>query len=497
MRHSKPLCLAAIAGGILFIALSCGHGSSSSGSSSSTPPPPSTTADATISLSDPGTCASPSGPFAHVWVAITKVTANVSATAGPTDSGWVTLLDLTSKPAQIDLLSLTPTTSTSNNACVLNLLGTGTGLPPGNYQQVRLYLLANNASGTGVSSNNCAAGFFNCVGLATGGVGELQLTSEPTTGIQIPTAEIMGGGLNLVAGQTANVNLDFSACASIVQESNGDYRLKPVLYAGTIPQTTNAISGTVVDNNTKGAIANAVVLVEQPDSSGIDRVVESQLTASDGTFLFCPLPAGNYDLVVAAALPTPVSVPPIGVGTAYNPTVTFSTPAGTASLTIPLVPEGANGISSSPTKFTGTVSTAGAQAVTVDVDLSVLQQATPTGGSPVQFTVPSFPGSSSNVETGSYINCPSGTTCATYNLYVPASNPSAGTYSSTGTTYSTPDSGNVAYTVDAQAFVDDGSNTSDCSFSDVSTALNSGGGTLLAAGGALVTVQTLAFTGCQ
>jgi hypothetical protein len=51
--------------------------------------------------------------------------------------------------------------------------------------------------------------------------------------------------------------------------------------------------------------------------------------------------------------------------------------------------------------------------------------------------------------------------------------------------------------VDAQAFVDDGSNTSDCSFSDVSTALNSGGGTLLAAGGALVTVQTLAFTGCQ
>src|SRR5437016_6046176 len=82
----------------------------------------------TTSLSDPPVCknsTSPMGPFSNVWVTVTKVTANINGDAGPSDSGWVTLLDLSSSPKQIDLFSTVSTT------CVLTQLGSTSGLPPG------------------------------------------------------------------------------------------------------------------------------------------------------------------------------------------------------------------------------------------------------------------------------------------------------------------------------------------------------------------------------
>jgi hypothetical protein len=80
----------------------------SCGGNSSTTSAPTTTGTITTSLSDPPTCAAPNGPYQHVFVTITKVTANINSTAGPSDSGWQTLVDLTSSPKQIDLLSLAP-----------------------------------------------------------------------------------------------------------------------------------------------------------------------------------------------------------------------------------------------------------------------------------------------------------------------------------------------------------------------------------------------------
>src|SRR6266404_5811853 len=126
--------------------ISCGGGQVS------TPTTSATTGTITTSLSDPPTCTN----FDHVWVTVTKVTANISSTAGPTDSGWVTLVDLTSAPRQLDLLSLVSTT------CLLTQLGSTSGLPPGDYQQIRIYLLANNAA-NGPSPNNCGSNGFNCV----------------------------------------------------------------------------------------------------------------------------------------------------------------------------------------------------------------------------------------------------------------------------------------------------------------------------------------------
>src|SRR6266436_174429 len=70
---------------------------------STAPPANSVTGTITTSLTDPPTCGA---SFDHVWVTVTKATAHISSTAGPTDSGWVTLVDLASAPKQIDLLNL-------------------------------------------------------------------------------------------------------------------------------------------------------------------------------------------------------------------------------------------------------------------------------------------------------------------------------------------------------------------------------------------------------
>ena len=73
----------------------------------------------TTSISDPPVCAS---AFDSVYVTITKVTAHLSDSAGPTDSGWITLVNL-STPMQIDLLHLK-----SSGMCVLSqTLGSAAG----------------------------------------------------------------------------------------------------------------------------------------------------------------------------------------------------------------------------------------------------------------------------------------------------------------------------------------------------------------------------------
>src|SRR5690349_18389083 len=79
----------------LVVLASCGSSTHSSA--------PTMTGTVTTSISDPPTCMA---QFSNVWVTITKVTAHINGDASPGDSGWVTLVDLTSSPMQIDLLSL-------------------------------------------------------------------------------------------------------------------------------------------------------------------------------------------------------------------------------------------------------------------------------------------------------------------------------------------------------------------------------------------------------
>lgn len=498
--HRLPVILVAIIilAPILFI-VRCG-GSSSSVSNSS----PTATGAVTTSLSDPATCAAPNGPYAHVWVTVTKVTANISSDAGSTDSGWVTLLDLTNSPKQIDLLSLAST------ACLLTQLGSTTGLPPGNYQQIRIYLLANSPpSGAATPSPNaCSGSTMNCVVLTNGGTQQLQLSSEAQTGIKIPSGQIAGGGIQLAAGQAADINIDFNTCESIVREGNGQFRLKPTLHAGEASANNNAISGTVVDSTTSKPIAGALVFLEQPDSAGVDRVIEGTRSGSDGTFIFCPLPPGNYDVVADAETTTGLMIT-----TTYNATVTFKVPTGSAMGNIPLVPEpaivGSSTTTSSPATIEGQVTTAasGGSPTSADVNLSALQSVLAAGSStPVFVTVPvlaSTPvppnlataGNPSVQFAGSLNSCPAGTDCENYQLMVPASNPEAGVFSSSpSTSYTAPAAAPVIYWVNAQAFTPSSGGAADCSPPSQPVTFNAANQLTVNPAGA--TALNFAFTGC-
>ena len=469
--------LALLVGVLATLALlaSCGGGT--------TPQP--TTGSVRLTLSDPPTCKAPIGDFTNVWVTVTRVRAHISSTANPDDSGWVDLVDLRSTPKQIDLLSI------GDTSCTLATLGSTTGLPPGNYQQIRLYLLSNNpaASEATPQPNNCGANGYNCARLEDGSVKTLLLSSEDKTGIKIPPGQIAGGAIKIDAGQTADLNIDFSACQSILRQGNGQFRLKPTLHIGEVSLTTDSITGKVVDSVTGNPIPNATifVLAEQPDSEGIDRVIRQRTAnATDGTFSLCPLPPGEYDIVVAAVSEA---------GVTYNATITFKVPTGAALGNILLVPE--TGTATTPGEIQGEVSTASATGATgSDIALSAFQEATPSGGTATLVTIPLLPGSTENVATEALPTCASGTKCASYSLYVPASNPMVGTFTTSGTVYATPVVGDVLYRVNARAFVPGSGGTANCSPSSLTTNLDNVANPLKVTAGASVTAQTLAFTGC-
>ncbi|MFB3923828.1 MAG: DUF4382 domain-containing protein [Terriglobia bacterium] len=421
------VCLSLVALAIM----SCGGGTS-------TTPTTAKTGTITTSISDPPSCAF---AFDAVYVTVTKVTANISSTASDTDSGWVTLVDLTSNPKQIDLLHLA-----GSGACVLSqTLGSVSGLPPGKYGQIRLYLLANDAA-SGPSPNACGTGGFNCVVTGGSSIHILQLSSEAQTGLKIPPGQIAGGGLNLQDGQAADINLDFDACASILRQGNSQYRLKPTLRAGVVSVNNNALSGVVVDTaNSNAPVVGATVLLEQPDASDptIERVVNSTVTGTGGAFNFCPITSENpFDIVVTAW-----TNPNSGNDVTYNATVVFGVPVGTAltdANAIGLVPEGT--APTLPATLTGQVTSAGSGgAVAADVTLSALQDATPTGGSTLKMTIPIFgalmqPPTFTTTATPDPPTpaCPAGTNCYNYSIMVPASNPRVGTFSSGAVTYAEP-----------------------------------------------------------
>lgn len=477
MKKSKPhlalLTLGALIG--LSWLASCGGYSTPQ----STSP---TTGTVNTSITDPPSC---SFAFSHVWVTVTKVTANISSTADDSSTGWVTLVDLTSNPMQVDLLSL------ASPACVLTQLGSTTGLPPGMYQQIRMYLLANNAS-AGPATNNCGTGNgFNCVVPSGGSPVELQLSSEAQTGIKIPSSQISSGGVTIAAGQATDLSIDFSACDSIVQEGNGQYRLTPVLHAGEVALNGNAISGTVLDSSSNAPVAGATVLLEQPDpnDSTTDRVVAAGMTASDGTFIFCPLTAGNYDVVVDAEVTNSSNLTVV-----YGPTIAFSVPLGTALTNIPLTPQGTPLAAPPPTDLSGQTTSAGSGGATVaDVSLSALEDAVPSGGTTRHVTIPIFGAMSQPpiVETTPTPNpstpvCPTGTDCFNYSLSIPPANPEVGTFASGSITFTPPASGTVNYSVNAQS--------SNCTASTPSPA-TAGPVTVLPNTSNAVSL-VLAFTGC-
>lgn len=460
-------------------------GCSSNSTSAPVANPQATTVTTTVS--DPAACQAPNGQFAHVFVTITDVEASTNGDANSGDSSFV---DLTPSlkggaPKQVDLLGQ------ANNNCFLASLGATQEIPAGNYQQIRI-MLAPDSAASSVQNNACGT-YSNCVVLSDGSMHDLALSSEAQTGLKIPSGQIAGGGLNVGSGQTEDLDIDFNTCSSIVEEGNGQFRLKPVLHAGEVSTTSTSINGTIVSSSTGKPLQGGTVVVaaEQPDTSGVDRIVMS--TTADpttGGFVFCPLPAGTYD-IVAVGIDSSKTAYSAGVETGVQP--------GNTTGNIPLVP------SSTQATITGQITSQNTSmppaATVADVDVSVLQQA---GASGPTVTIPLLP--TENPTSGVYAtapgNCPAGTDCVAYTLQVPGVWPNAGAYASAGAQFTESAAASVNDTLDMQA----GSPTTgatDCTPSEIkvttlaSTTAGVSGGPLTVAAGQTTNAATAAFSGCQ
>jgi hypothetical protein len=296
----------------------------------------------------------------------------------------------------------------------------------------------------------------------------------------------------VAAGQTVDLNIDFNACASIIREGNGMFRLKPTLTAGVVSTNTTGIKGQVVDSVTSQPIAGATVALENQDKSGTDRIFMEAVTDSTGHFIFCPLPMGAVFDVVADA---------VSSGTAYNATVVVNVPGGTDVGALPLVAE--TGTAKGPGTIQGIVTalngTAGAN---IDVTTSALQSVAVSGGATRPVTIPLLMGSTPNVAVESATPCPAmgapkNAFCAQYTLVVPASNPDVGSFSSGKITFTPPATGDVLFSVEADATKPMSGGASICSPSSLTATMDTNGMPLKVTAGATTTAKELDFAGCS
>jgi hypothetical protein len=463
---------------------------SCSGSGSGSTTQTAGTGSINVSITDPPSCKFPNGDFQHVYVTIRSVQAHTSATADDNSPGWQELApQLNTQPMQIDLFAAGP------NACLLTMLGSNTALPTGSYQQIRLLLVPNDGGGGPVPAiNACGGQGFNCAILQDGSVHELQLSSQANTGLKIPPGQIEGGPITVAAGQDVDLNIDFNACASIIQQGNGKFRLKPVLTAGQVSTNNTGISGHVVDAATAQPISGGTVLVALEHLEGSQTDVIFMQTAADsaGNFSFCPLPTpATFDVVVVAI---------DGTGLAYNATVAVGVVGGTNLGAIPLTSE--TGPTPGPATLQGFVTATNASAAaTVEASVSALQTVTLPGGATLALTIPAENNSVSNISVDSNADCPAtaaaNTNCAQYTLIEPASNPSVGVFSSGKISYAAPLSGDVLYSVGASAFMPLSGGTADCSPQSITTNLDANGNPLRVNPGVTVTPKELDFRNCS
>ena len=454
----------------------------SSCSGGSRPITSTTPAKINVAVSDPATCSGPQGPFSHIFVTITDVKINASDGAGDNDPSWIDLTpNLQQNPQQVDLLGQ------ANNQCFLAMLGSAIELQPGTYQQIRIMLASNT---TTIKSNLCGS-TANCVVLSSDSSKTpqpLQLSSQAQTGLKIPSGQIAGGQFVIAAGETKDLDIDFNACASIVAQGNGQFRLKPVLHAGEVSLTSSSINGKIVDSVTKQPIigGNTIVALEQKDSAGIDRVIMETVADAGGSFVFCPVAGGTYDVIAVAVSGTQV---------AYGATVITGVQPGNALGMVPLVSQA--GTDKSVASITGQITTStGSAGTAADIWLSVLQPISAT----VSVTIPlaAQSAATASLTTASAATCPAKTDCASYTLAVAAANPSVGAFSTSGTQQpAAPASGLVGYTIDAMAFVPGGGGAVDCSPSEMQTSSTTTNTNLTVMPGTTTLAATIAFIGCQ
>ncbi len=302
------------------VLVACGGGGGDSGSGT---PPSSNMGTVRASLTDAPACG-----YDEVNVTVNKVRVNMSATASDTDGGWT---DITlAAPVKVNLLKLT-------NG-LTEPLGTAP-LAAGKYNQIRLVLDANTA-------DNMA----NSVKPTGGTLQNLITPSAVQSGIKL------NGSFDVVAGQVADVVIDFDACKSIVTRGNGKYALKPVVKM--LPSVLNGISGVIATSQ----LGSNVMISAQQGGVVVSSTVPDPIT---GAFLLSRLPAGNYDVVITGTgmAATVIGTVPV-VATASVPVSTAAAPitlvatttgsiAGTTTLTPAPATETATYVSAKQSFATG------------------------------------------------------------------------------------------------------------------------------------------------
>lgn len=267
-----------------------------------------------VALTDAPSC------YENVFVTVEKVRVHQSGTAGDAEGGWH---ELAISPARrIDLVTLT-------NG-VLEELGS-MPLAPGRYSQVRLVLAENAASGGGVLANAVKPIGGQETALAT--------PSAMQSGLKLKAS------VDVAAGQSADLVLDFDACKSVVKAGNsGRYNLKPVI--SVVPRIASGIAGYV----TTTLSLNSTTVAAQRNGA----TVRSTVPDAAGKFNIPFLPAGTYTLVITSdgrattvltGVPAGTTTTVVnGTGTAFAPpvssmadvagTVTASAVAGSSTTSV-------------------------------------------------------------------------------------------------------------------------------------------------------------------
>ncbi len=484
---------------------SSGGGGSSIGSSGSI----------TTGISDPAQeCNSKfGGTYDAVYVTVEDVEAHIGS--GSSQTGWVDLTpDLKSNPVQVDLLE-SPTTP----ECFLATLGVTSGLKAGNYQQIRIFMADNGSNVTLANgqTNSCGGTTWNCV--VVGGTPEpLDMPSNAQTGLKIPPGQVGGGnGLSIAQGQGLDLDIDVNACQSVVQAGHsGKYLFKPTLRAdevGTNPLISGIVyeaslssSSVATPNGSPTPVGGAKVWLERQlpansvavgtpaassTSEAVENLLETTMTTTTaaatstnpaGSFEFCPVGPGTYDIVISAAtMPstTASSLATITTG------VTVTSSGGPNDLMVPLVPGLVGNSTAAAATISGTFTTQSpsdtATATGDNIQYAATQAFNGTLGQVWAF-VPEFANSTNTGGTepptvttgGTSGNCTAGTCSAGYTLYVPPGNPVIGAASTSGAGYAAPSPAPTpgVYSVWASASTTNSSSnpgTADCTPSELIT----------------------------
>jgi hypothetical protein len=199
---------------------------------------------------------------------------------------------------------------------------------------------------------------------------------------------------------------------------------------------------------------NELVALEQKDATGVDRIMMATLAGSDGTFVFCPIPTGTYDVVIVGERTD---------GSVYQPSILTGVANGQTTGFVNLYMGAAGTMGAA--QFSGVIASQNAanQSTVTDVQLTALE-ATQAGGT--SFTIPLVPDAQQPsamlaLETAAASSCPAGTDSVSYSVMLPAGGPYVGAYSANGAALS-PSSPLAAYVLDGLAFVPSSGGTPDC-----------------------------------